>query len=94
MMKRTAVLINTGRGPLVDEAALAEALHAGQIGGAGLDVLSAEPPTAGSPLIGAPNCMITPHIGWATKEARVRLIAKVVENVRAWQAGSPVNVVS
>jgi glycerate dehydrogenase len=94
IMKKTAVLINTGRGPLVDEAALAEALHAGQIGGAGLDVLSAEPPTAGSPLIGAPNCLITPHIGWATKEARVRLIAQVVENVRAWQAGSPVNVVS
>lgn len=93
-MKPTAVVINTGRGPLVDEAALASALHEGRIAGAGLDVLSAEPPTAGSPLIGAPNCLITPHIGWATREARMRLIGQVVENLRAWQNGAPVNVVS
>lgn len=93
LMKKTAFLVNTGRGPLVDEAALAAALHAGQIGGAGLDVLSVEPPSAGNPLIGAPNCLITPHVGWATREARVRLIAQVAANLRAWQAGAPVNVV-
>lgn len=94
LMKPSALLINTGRGPLVDEAALAEALRAGRIGGAGLDVLSVEPPVAGNPLIGAPNCLITPHIGWATREARARLIAQVAANVRAWQQGEPVNVVS
>lgn len=94
LMKNTALLINTGRGPLVDESALAEALRAGRIGGAGLDVLSVEPPTTGSPLIGAPNCLITPHIGWATRGARARLIAQVAANVRSWQMGAPVNVVS
>jgi glycerate dehydrogenase len=94
LMKPTAFLINTGRGPLVDEAALAEALQAGQIGGAGLDVLSVEPPSIGNPLIGAPHCLITPHIGWATREARTRLIAQVVANVKAWQAGEPINVVN
>ncbi len=93
LMKQSALLINTGRGPLVDEAALAEALRAGRIAGAGLDVLSVEPPADGNPLIGAPNCLITPHIGWATREARSRLIAQVVENLRAWQAGETVNVV-
>ncbi len=94
LMKPAALLINTGRGPLVDEAALAEALRAGRIGGAGLDVLSVEPPAAGNPLIGAPNCLVTPHIGWATRESRARLIAQVVANLRAWQQGAPVNVVS
>ena len=93
LMKPTAFLINTGRGPLIDESALAEALQAGQIGGAGLDVLSVEPPSAGNPLIGAPNCLITPHVGWATREARARLIRQVVANVKAWQAGAPMNVV-
>jgi glycerate dehydrogenase len=94
LMKPTAYLINTGRGPLIDEAALAAALQAGQIGGAGLDVLSVEPPSAGNPLIGAPNCLITPHVGWATREARARLIAQVVANLKAWQEGSAVNVVN
>ena len=94
LMKPTAYLINTGRGPLIDEVALAAALQAGQIGGAGLDVLSVEPPSAGNPLIGAPNCLITPHVGWATREARARLIAQVVANLNAWQEGSAVNVVN
>jgi glycerate dehydrogenase len=94
LMKPTAYLINTGRGPLIDEAALAAALQAGHIGGAGLDVLSVEPPSAGNPLIGAPNCLITPHVGWATREARARLIAQVVANLNAWQEGSAVNVVN
>jgi glycerate dehydrogenase len=94
LMKSTALLINTGRGPLVDEVALAAALRAGQIGGAGLDVLSAEPPAAGNPLIGVPRCLITPHIGWATREARGRLIAQVAANVKAWSEGRAMNVVS
>jgi len=94
LMKPTAYLINTGRGPLIDEAALAAALQAGQIGGAGLDVLSVEPPSAGNPLIGAPNCLIPPHVGWATREARARLIAQVVANLKAWQEGAAVNVVN
>ena len=71
-MKPTAFLINTSRGPIVDEHALADALRAGRIAGAAVDVLDAEPPRDGSPLIGAPNCIITPHLGWATAEARAR----------------------
>ncbi len=93
-MKPTAFLINTGRGPLVDEAALADALNAGRLAGAGLDVLSTEPPAAGNPLLAAKNCVITPHIGWATRAARERLMRIAVENVRAFQAGQPQNVVS
>lgn len=92
LMKQTAYLINTGRGPLVDEKALAAALHAGRIAGAGLDVLSAEPPVEGSSLIGAPNCLVTPHIGWATREARARLIDQVARNLSAWMKGEPINV--
>lgn len=87
-MKPTAFLINTGRGPLVDEVALACALNEGRIAGAGLDVLSLEPPQPGHPLFTAPNCLITPHIGWASREARIRLIAAVAENLHAfWQVG-------
>lgn len=92
-MKSTAFLINTGRGPLVDEAALAAALNAGRIAGAGLDVLSIEPPPPGNPLFTARNCLITPHIGWASREARVRLIDQVAANLRAFLAGAPVNAV-
>ncbi len=93
LMKKSAFLINTGRGPLVDEAALAQALNDSRIAGAGLDVLSVEPPKDGNPLIGAKNCLVTPHIGWASREARVRLIAATAANIQAWQDGKPVNVV-
>jgi glycerate dehydrogenase len=93
-MKRTAVLINTSRGPLVVDADLTEALNQGIIGGAGLDVLSVEPPKADNPLLGAKNCVITPHISWATKEARARLMDIAVDNLRAFLAGNPINVVN
>jgi glycerate dehydrogenase len=93
-MKRSAFLINTGRGPLVDEAALADALNREQIAGAGLDVLSQEPPAVGNPLFTAKNCIITPHIAWATKAARERLMARSVANVRAFLAGAPQNLVT
>ena len=93
-MKTSAFLINTARGPLVDEAALAAALTAGQIAGAGLDVLSQEPPKPGNPLLTARNCIVTPHIAWATRAARSRLMDATVANVRAFLAGAPQNVVS
>lgn len=93
LMKRTAIVINTGRGPLVDEAALAEALCEGRIAAAGVDVLTEEPPRAGSPLISAPNCFITPHIAWASRAARTRLMDIAVENVSAFFSGVPQNVV-
>lgn len=93
LMKATAFLINTGRGPLVDEEALAKALNEGRIAGAGLDVLSVEPPKPGHPLFTAKNCLITPHIGWASHEARVRLIDATASNLRAFLDGKPVNVV-
>ncbi len=94
LMKPTAILINTGRGPLVDEQALADALNAGEIYAAGLDVLSVEPSTADNPLLSAKNCFITPHIAWATKEARVRLMNIAVENLRSWKNGQVVNNVA
>jgi len=94
LMKPTAYLINTSRGPLIDEAALAEALCSGRLAGAGLDVLSEEPPPADHPLVDVPNCYITPHIAWATRSARRRLLDTAVENVRAFLAGSPRNVVN
>ncbi len=93
-MKPSAFVINTGRGALVDEQALADALSAGVIAGAGLDVLSSEPPDAGNPLLTAPNCVITPHLAWATLAARGRLFDQVVANIAAWQGGDPVNVVN
>ncbi|MBU4398955.1 MAG: D-2-hydroxyacid dehydrogenase, partial [Planctomycetes bacterium] len=93
-IKPTAYLINTGRGPLVDEAALARALDAERIAGAGLDVLSTEPPPADNPLLRAKNCCITPHIAWATVAARRRLLDTVVSNIRAFLAGEPRNVVN
>ncbi|KPK44657.1 MAG: glycerate dehydrogenase, partial [Planctomycetes bacterium SM23_25] len=89
----SAFLINTGRGPLVDEAALADALNAGRLAGAGLDVLSVEPPPPDHPLLAATNCLITPHFAWAARAARVRLMNTVVENVKAFLAGRPQNVV-
>ncbi len=93
-MKPTAFLLNTSRGPLVDEAALAEALNEGEIAGAGLDVLSVEPPPADHPLLRAKNCIIIPHNAWATRAARTRLMRIAVENVRAFLAGQPQNVVN
>lgn len=94
LMKPSAILINTGRGPLIDEAALAEALHSGRIYAAAVDVLCQEAPRQGSPLIGLPNCFITPHIAWATQAARQRLWNIAIDNVCAFIAGAPKNVVS
>lgn len=93
-MKPGSLLVNTGRGGLIDESALAEALAEGRIGGAGLDVLSSEPPAPDNPLLSAPRCVITPHIAWATVEARTRLIDAVAANISGYQRGEPVNVVS
>ena len=93
-MKPTAILINTGRGPLIDEAALADALNEGRIMAAGVDVLQEEPPRKGSPLIGARNCYITPHIAWATQAARTRLLNIALENIKAFLKGKPQNVVT
>lgn len=94
VMKPTAVLVNTSRGPLIDEQALADALNAGLIAGAGLDVLSSEPPAPDNPLLSAKNCCFTPHIAWATREARARLMTVATDNVRAFIAGRPRNVVN
>ena len=94
LMKRSAFLINTARGALVNEEDLAHALNEGRIAGAGLDVLSTEPPPASNPLLSAKNCVITPHIAWATRNARIRLLHVAAENIRAWIAGSPQNVVN
>lgn len=94
LMKSSALLINTGRGPLVNEEDLRDALEEGRIAGAGIDVLSQEPPRDGSPLIGAKNCAVTPHIAWATKEARTRALAITVENIKHYIAQTPQNVVN
>lgn len=94
LMKPTAYLVNTARGALVDESALAAALDAGTIAGAGLDVLAAEPPPATNPLLRARNCVITPHVAWATRSARRRLIEATAANVRAFAAGRPQHVVN
>lgn len=94
LMKPTAFLINTSRGPLIVEADLARALAEKRIAGAALDVLSAEPPPADNPLLAAPNCVITPHLAWATRAARQRLMTVAVANVRAFLAGTPQNVVN
>ena len=92
-MKPSAVLVNTGRGPLVDEEALAQALREGRIAGAGLDVLSEEPPPADHCLVDAPNCVITPHCAWASRAARERLLDVTFDNIRSYLAGAPQNVV-
>lgn len=94
MMKPTAILINTGRGPLVNEKDVADALHEKRIAAYCADVLSQEPPQADNPLLQCPNAYITQHISWATYEARIRLIDIATENVRAFIQGKPQNVVS
>jgi glycerate dehydrogenase len=93
LMKRSAFLINTSRGPLVDEQALADALNSGRLAGAGLDVLSTEPPSPDNPLVSAKNCYITPHIAWATRASRKRLLDESVENVACYLRGKPRHVV-
>ena len=94
LMKPSAFLINTSRGPLVVDEDLAAALNGGRLAGAGLDVLSVEPPAQSNPLLSARNCLITPHIAWATRAARSRLMALVVENVEAFLSGKPRNIVT
>ena len=96
MMKKSAILINVGRGPIVNEKDLTEALNEGVIAGAGLDVLSAEPMKADNPLLAVQDSrklVITPHIAWASVEARQKLVDEVAENVRAWMNGTPRNLV-
>ncbi len=93
-MKSTAFIINTGRGPLINEADLAMALNSDQLAGAGLDVLSTEPPHPENPLLKAKNCFITPHIAWATLEARARLMDIAVNNLHQFTKGMPINVVN
>lgn len=94
LMKPSAFLINTSRGQLVNERDLADALNQERIAGAGLDVLSVEPPKPDNPLLTARNCVITPHIAWATRSARGRLLQATIDNLRAYAAGAPENVVS
>lgn len=93
-MRDGAILINTGRGPLVNEADVTDALASGKLGAYCADVLSSEPPSASNPLIGVPNAFITPHVAWATLEARLRLMDIAVCNIKSFLAGSPTNVVN
>ena len=93
-MKKTAYLINTSRGPVLNESAVAAALKSGRIAGAGVDVLSTEPPKADNPLLSCENCLITPHIAWAAFETRERLISILKENIFAFLGGKPINTVN
>jgi glycerate dehydrogenase len=95
LMRRDAILLNTARGGLVDEAVLADALRKGALGGAGIDVLSLEPPTAGNPLLAPdiPNLIVTPHSAWGSRESRQRMLGQLAENVREYRLGQPVRVV-
>lgn len=93
-MKKGAFLVNTSRGPVIDEQALADALNSGHLAGAGLDVLSTEPPSKDNPLLTAQNCFITPHIAWAGRETRARLLSILNENIKAFVNGKPQNVVN
>lgn len=93
-MKPSAILINTARGPLVDDNAVATALHKGIIAAYGADVLTTEPPKEDNPLLSAPYCYLTPHIAWATKEARTRLLNICIENIKAFIGGEPINQVN
>ncbi len=94
LMKPTAYVINTARGGVIDEKALADALKAGKIAGAALDVLTYEPMREDCPLFGIENCIITPHVAWASLESRTRLIARVADNLRSFEAGFPINAVN
>jgi phosphoglycerate dehydrogenase-like enzyme len=93
LMKPTAILVNTARGPIVDEAALVEALRAGRLGGAGLDVFDTEPLPGGHPLAGIETAVLTPHVGWPTHETYERFFTGAVDNVLAWRAGRPAHVI-
>ena len=93
-MKPGVILINNSRGPLIVEQDLADALHSGRVYAAGLDVVSVEPIRADNPLLKAPNCLITPHISWASRESRARLMDIAVNNLAAFLKGGPVNVVN
>ncbi len=94
--KHDALLINAARGGVVDEVALRDALNQGRIAGAGVDVLTNEPPTEGNPLLdpSIPSLIVTPHIAWASREARQRLVDQIAENIQAFKAGTPQNVVN
>lgn len=91
LMKQGAILINTSRGGLIDEKALEQALLGGKLLGAGLDVLSSEPASPSNPLLKLKNCFITPHIAWATRESRMRLMNQAVKNLKAWMEGNTIN---
>lgn len=93
-MKDGAILLNTARGPLIDEAAVADALRSGKLRGAAMDVVDSEPIPSDSPLLSAPNCVITPHMAWAPIEARQRILDITAENIRVFLAGKPMNVVN
>ncbi|MEL7655247.1 MAG: NAD(P)-dependent oxidoreductase, partial [Bacillota bacterium] len=93
-MKNGVIILNTSRGPLIQDEDLAQALKSGKVSATGLDVLSVEPPRAGNPLIGIPNCIITPHIAWITKESRIRLIETAISNLESYLTGENVNCVN